>query len=103
MGMLQDLFILSSGSNWDFEMRSLLISFFNFNFCCSYLLEQLASEGYFIMCVPYNVTFDHEKVTREVFERFHACYDVICEYGLPDFGLSAEEVVDLPLYSVGHR
>lgn len=68
----------------------------------SYLLEQLASEGYFIVCVPYNVTFDHEKVTREVFERFHACYDVICEYGLPDFGLSAEEVVNLPLYSVGH-
>ncbi|KAI5656620.1 hypothetical protein M9H77_25413 [Catharanthus roseus] len=68
----------------------------------SYLLEQLASEGYLIISVPYNVTFDHEKVTREVFERFHACYNVICEYGLPDFGISAEEVVDLPLYSVGH-
>ncbi|KAL3498096.1 hypothetical protein ACH5RR_040828 [Cinchona calisaya] len=68
----------------------------------SYLLEQLASEGYFIISVPYNVTFDHERVAREIYERFHAFYDLILASGLPEFGLLASDVVDLPLYSVGH-
>nr|GMD99243.1 uncharacterized protein LOC109153229 [Ipomoea batatas] len=34
----------------------------------SYLLELLASEGYLIICVPYNVTFDHSQISRRVFE-----------------------------------
>lgn len=68
----------------------------------SYLLEQLANEGYFIISVPYNVTFDHEKVTREIYERFHGCFDLILGSGLPEHGLSADDIVDLPLYSVGH-
>uniref|UniRef100_M1BVA3 Uncharacterized protein n=1 Tax=Solanum tuberosum TaxID=4113 RepID=M1BVA3_SOLTU len=68
----------------------------------SYLLENLAREGYLIICVPYNVTFDHAQVTRQVFERFHACFDSILASGLPDSGFSAAEIVDLPLYSVGH-
>lgn len=69
----------------------------------SYLLENLAREGYLIICVPYNVTFDHAQVTRQVFDRFHACFDSILASGLPDSGLSAADIVDLPLYSVGHR
>ncbi|KAL3361599.1 hypothetical protein AABB24_014461 [Solanum stoloniferum] len=68
----------------------------------SYLLENLAREGYLIICVPYNVTFDHAQVTRQVFDRFHACFDSILASGLPDSGLSAADIVDLPLYSVGH-
>ncbi|CAN4076437.1 unnamed protein product [Withania somnifera] len=68
----------------------------------SYLLENLAREGYLIICVPYNVTFDHAQVTRQVFERFHACLDSILASGLPDAGLSAADIVDLPLYSVSH-
>nr|GMD98391.1 uncharacterized protein LOC109153229 [Ipomoea batatas] len=68
----------------------------------SYLLELLASEGYLIICVPYNVTFDHSQISRRVFERFHSCFASILESGLPDSGLSAAEIADLPLYSVGH-
>lgn len=48
------------------------------------------------------MTFDHERVTSEIYRRFHSCLDSILAYGLPDFGLSASDVIDLPLYSVGH-
>lgn len=67
----------------------------------SYLLGLLANEGYLIISVPYNVTFDHEQVTREIYERFHACLDSILTTGLPE--ISAAEIADLPYYSVGHR
>lgn len=70
---------------------------------CSYLLGLLANEGYLIISVPYNVTFDHSQAAREIYERFHACFDVILTSGLPDAGLAAAELADLPLYSVGHR
>ena len=53
--------------------------------------------------MPYNVTFDHEKVTREIYERFHAGFDLILGSELPEYGLSPDDIVDLPLYSVGHR
>uniref|UniRef100_A0A5B6ZLU7 DUF1350 domain-containing protein n=1 Tax=Davidia involucrata TaxID=16924 RepID=A0A5B6ZLU7_DAVIN len=68
----------------------------------SYLLELLANEGYFIISVPYNVTFDHAQATREVYERFNACLDVILTSGLPDANLTAAQLVQLPVYSVGH-
>lgn len=80
-----------------------------FEVCClfacvhSYLLGLLAEEGYLIISVPYNVTFDHERVTREIYERFHACLDSILSTGLPENGISAAEIADLPYYSVGHR
>lgn len=69
----------------------------------SYLIELLAKEGYLIISVPYNVTFDHERVTREIHERFHSCLDSILTTGLPENGISAAEIADLPFYSVGHR
>jgi hypothetical protein len=56
-----------------------------------------------VVCVPYNVTFDHEAAAREVFDRFHACYDALLASGLPVAGLSAPDIAELPLYSVGHR
>ncbi|GJQ92704.1 nucleotide-binding alpha-beta plait domain-containing protein [Tanacetum coccineum] len=68
-----------------------------------YLLGLLANEGYLIISVPYNVTFDHSQAAREVFERFHSCLNSVLTYGLPSDGLLAAELVDLPLYSVGHR
>ncbi|GFP81546.1 hypothetical protein PHJA_000297900 [Phtheirospermum japonicum] len=68
----------------------------------SYLLELLASEGYLIISVPYNVTFDHGQVTREIYNRFHTCLDSILETGLPENGISGAEIADLPFYSVGH-
>ncbi|GJN33902.1 hypothetical protein PR202_gb22532 [Eleusine coracana subsp. coracana] len=67
-----------------------------------YLLELLAREGFLVVCVPYNVTFDHEAAAREVFERFHSCYDALLASGLPAAGLSALDIAELPLYSVGH-
>ncbi|KAG8375256.1 hypothetical protein BUALT_Bualt10G0081600 [Buddleja alternifolia] len=68
----------------------------------SYLLGLLADEGYLIISVPYNVTFDHERVTKEIYERFHACLDSILTNGLPENGISGAEIADLPFYSVGH-
>ncbi|CAI9755538.1 unnamed protein product [Fraxinus pennsylvanica] len=68
----------------------------------SYLLELLAKEGYLIISVPYNVTFDHAQVTKEIYERFHACLDSILASGLPENGLSGVEIADLPFYSIGH-
>lgn len=70
---------------------------------CSYLLELLAREGFLVVCVPYNVTFNHEAAAREVFQRFHACYDALLASGLPEAGLSGLDIAELPLYSVGHR
>ncbi|GJW73744.1 alpha/beta hydrolase fold protein [Tanacetum coccineum] len=67
-----------------------------------YLLGLLANEGYLIISVPYNVTFDHSQAAREVFERFYSCLNSVLTYGLPSDGLLAAELVDLPLYSVGH-
>ncbi|KAL7203073.1 hypothetical protein ACSBR1_034502 [Camellia fascicularis] len=68
----------------------------------SYLLELLANEGYLIISVPYNVTFDHAQAAREIYERFIACLDRISTSGLPSANLTATEFVHLPLYSVGH-
>ncbi|XP_047048029.1 uncharacterized protein LOC124653018 [Lolium rigidum] len=67
-----------------------------------YLLELLAQEGFLVVCVPYNVTFDHAAAAREVFQRFHGCYDELLASGLPEAGLSAMDIAELPLYSVGH-
>uniref|UniRef100_A0A453KUX0 Chlorophyllase n=1 Tax=Aegilops tauschii subsp. strangulata TaxID=200361 RepID=A0A453KUX0_AEGTS len=67
-----------------------------------YLLELLAQEGFLVVCVPYNVTFDHAAAAREVFERFHGCYDALRASGLPEAGLGALDIAGLPLYSVGH-
>ncbi|KAI3690144.1 hypothetical protein L2E82_48119 [Cichorium intybus] len=68
----------------------------------SYLLGLLANEGYLIISVPYNVTFDHSQAAKEVYERFHSCLNSILTSGLPNDDVSPSELVDLPLYSVGH-
>ncbi|KAH7655345.1 alpha/beta-Hydrolases protein [Dioscorea alata] len=68
----------------------------------SYLMELLAKEGYLIVSVPYNVTFDHERAAKEVYERFHSCMEMLFSSGLPYANISASELVNLPLYSVGH-
>uniref|UniRef100_A0A0E0M1M8 Uncharacterized protein n=1 Tax=Oryza punctata TaxID=4537 RepID=A0A0E0M1M8_ORYPU len=68
----------------------------------SHFLELLAQEGFLVVSVPYNVTFDHEAAAREVFERFHGCYGALLSSGLPEAGLSAIDIAELPLYSVGH-
>ncbi|GKD36547.1 alpha/beta hydrolase fold protein [Tanacetum coccineum] len=67
-----------------------------------YPLGLLANEGYLIISVPYNMTFDHSQAAREVFERFYSCLNSVLTYGLPSDSLLAAELVDLPLYSVGH-
>ncbi|KAI4316441.1 hypothetical protein L6164_024419 [Bauhinia variegata] len=67
-----------------------------------YLIEFLAKEGFLLVVVPYNVTFDHAQATKQVYERFHTCLDTILTSGLPQFNLSAVHLRDLPLFSVGH-
>ncbi|KGN55396.1 uncharacterized protein LOC101217829 isoform X2 [Cucumis sativus] len=68
----------------------------------SYLIEFLAKEGFLIISVPYNVTFDHADAARQVFERFHVCLDTVLASGLPDEDISPAQLVNLPLFSVGH-
>ncbi|XP_011019302.1 PREDICTED: uncharacterized protein LOC105122089 isoform X1 [Populus euphratica] len=68
----------------------------------SYLIELLAKDGYVVILVPYNVTFDHSKAANQVYERFNACLDLLLQSGLPHDSLTASELVGLPLFSVGH-
>ncbi|KAJ4958256.1 hypothetical protein NE237_025367 [Protea cynaroides] len=68
----------------------------------SHLIDLLAKEGFLIICVPYNVTFDHAQAAQEVYMRFNACLDMILTSGLPDANLKSSELISLPFYSVGH-
>ncbi|KAK9669174.1 hypothetical protein RND81_13G113600 [Saponaria officinalis] len=68
----------------------------------SYLVEFLAKEGYLVVLVPYNVTFNHEDATKQVYERFNACLDILLTSGLPEAQIQASQLVDLPVFSVGH-
>ncbi|XP_061368084.1 uncharacterized protein LOC133311085 isoform X2 [Gastrolobium bilobum] len=67
-----------------------------------YLIELLAKEGFLVVVVPYNVTFDHTQAAKQVYERFHTCLDTILTSGLPQANLSPAQLGDLPLFSVGH-
>ncbi|KDP33999.1 hypothetical protein JCGZ_07570 [Jatropha curcas] len=67
-----------------------------------YLIELLAKEGFLIILVPYNVTFDHAHAANQVYERFNTCLDLILTSGLPDADLTAAQLVGLPIFSVGH-
>lgn len=66
-------------------------------------MELLAKEGYLIISVPYDVTFDHAKAANRVYERFSSCLDSILTRGLPESDLTPSDLVNLRLYSVGHR
>ncbi|KAG2674472.1 hypothetical protein I3760_13G137500 [Carya illinoinensis] len=68
----------------------------------SYLIEQLAQEGFLIISVPYNVTFDHAQAAAQVYERFNACLDSVLTSGLPHANLTPAQLADLPIFSVGH-
>ncbi|XVF35237.1 hypothetical protein REPUB_Repub18cG0128200 [Reevesia pubescens] len=68
----------------------------------SYLIELLAKEGFLVISVPYNVTFDHEQAAKQVYERFNACLDNILAFGFSDANLTPADIVNLPLFSVGH-
>ncbi|XP_074314447.1 uncharacterized protein LOC141649662 [Silene latifolia] len=76
--------------------------FMIYNGATFYLVEFLAKEGYLVVLVPYNVTFNHEDATRQVYERFNACLDILLTSGLPEAGIQASQLVDLPVFSVGH-
>ncbi|CAJ1972374.1 unnamed protein product [Sphenostylis stenocarpa] len=67
-----------------------------------YLIESLAKEGFLVVVVPYNVTFDHSQAAKQVYERFEACLGTILTSGLPQANLSPVQLEDLPLFSVGH-
>ncbi|CAA7041775.1 unnamed protein product [Microthlaspi erraticum] len=68
----------------------------------SYLKKLLAKEGYLIVSVPYNVTFDHEQAAKQVYERFNSCLDMIVSSGVPNSNLKPQDLAHLPVFSVGH-
>lgn len=68
----------------------------------SYLTELLAKDGFLVISVPYNVTFDHVQASRQVYDRFNGCLDNILASGLPNSNLSAAQLAQLPVFSVGH-
>lgn len=70
---------------------------------CSYLKELLAKEGYLIVSVPYNVTFDHERAAKQVYQRFNSCLDTIVLSGVPNADFNPRDLANLPVFSVGHR
>ena len=43
----------------------------------SYLIQLLSNEGFLIIFVPFNVTFDHAQAAREVYERFNSSLDTM--------------------------
>ncbi|VVA11681.1 PREDICTED: E3 ubiquitin-ligase [Prunus dulcis] len=67
-----------------------------------YLTELLAKDGFLVISVPYNVTFDHVQAAAQVYERFNACLDTILASGLPNANLSPAQLAQLPVFSVGH-
>ncbi|KAK2452800.1 initiation factor 4F subunit [Trifolium repens] len=67
-----------------------------------YLIELLAKEGFVVVVVPYNVTFDHSQAAKQVYDKFHTCLDTILTNGLPQANLSPAQLEDLPIFSVGH-
>ncbi|CAH2065515.1 unnamed protein product [Thlaspi arvense] len=93
---------------WDFRSWDKFLSFqvtgklFAFSFLPVYLKELLAKEGYLIVSVPYNVTFDHEQAAKQVYERFNSCLDVIVSSGIPNANLTPQDLAHLPVFSVGH-
>ncbi|OWM84082.1 hypothetical protein CDL15_Pgr009329 [Punica granatum] len=54
----------------------------------SYLKELLAKEGFLIISVPYNVTFDHAEAANEIYAKFNSCFDNFLSSGLPEDGLN---------------
>ncbi|KAK2398873.1 initiation factor 4F subunit [Trifolium repens] len=67
-----------------------------------YLIELLAKEGFVVVVVPYNVTFDHSLAAKQVYDKFHTCLDTILTNGLPQANLLPAQLEDLPIFSVGH-
>ncbi|XP_004292892.1 PREDICTED: uncharacterized protein LOC101291795 [Fragaria vesca subsp. vesca] len=68
----------------------------------SYLTELLAKEGFLVVSVPYNVTFDHVQAAHQVYDRFNSCLDTILASGLPNVDLSPAQLAELPVFCVGH-
>lgn len=63
----------------------------------------MAKEGFVIVVVPYNVTFDHSLAAKQVYDKFHSCLDTLLTSGLPQANLSPAQLGGLPIFSVGHR
>ncbi|XP_058108737.1 uncharacterized protein LOC131251794 [Magnolia sinica] len=68
----------------------------------SHLMNLLAKDGFLIISVPFNVTFDHAQAAREVYERFNDCMDMLLTSGLAYANIVSTDLIDLPVYSVGH-
>jgi hypothetical protein len=76
-------------------------------FTYRFLLEQLASAGYLIVAVPYQLTFDHRQSASVVEKRLQDCLELL--YAQEGFGIGSvqglrgSELKELPVFGVGHR
>ncbi|KAH9305686.1 hypothetical protein KI387_010090 [Taxus chinensis] len=68
----------------------------------SLLMDLLAKEGFLVIAVPYNVTFDHAQAAKEVYNKFNSCMDILLASGLSSANLTPNNILELPVYCVGH-
>eukprot|EP00252_Welwitschia_mirabilis_P022298 TRINITY_DN5996_c0_g1_i1.p1 TRINITY_DN5996_c0_g1~~TRINITY_DN5996_c0_g1_i1.p1 ORF type:complete len:427 (+),score=90.71 TRINITY_DN5996_c0_g1_i1:385-1665(+) len=68
----------------------------------SLFIDLLAREGFLVVAVPYNVTFDHAQATKEVHDKFNKCMDTLLASGLPSANLQPSDIEGLPVYCIGH-
>ncbi|KAJ7517075.1 hypothetical protein O6H91_21G010100 [Diphasiastrum complanatum] len=68
----------------------------------SLFIELLAKDGFLVVAVPYNVTFDHAAAVEEIHQKFNTCLDSLLEDGVPSAGISPSALSGLPVISVGH-
>ncbi|GLJ10761.1 hypothetical protein SUGI_0134450 [Cryptomeria japonica] len=68
----------------------------------SLLMDLLAKEGFLVIAVPYNVTFDHAQAAKEIYNKFNSCMDIMLASGLPSANLTPNDILELPVYCVGH-
>eukprot|EP01018_Ginkgo_biloba_P027792 Gb_23958 [translate_table: standard] len=69
----------------------------------SLFMDLLAKEGFLIVAVPYNVTFEHAQAAKEVYKKFNDCMDILSTSGFSPANLTPSDILELPVYCVGHR
>lgn len=68
----------------------------------SLFMDLLAKDGFLIVAVPYNVTFDHAQAAKEVYDKFNGCMDILLASGFSPANLTPNDILELPVYSIGH-
>lgn len=68
----------------------------------SLFMDLLAKEGFLVVAVPYNVTFDHAQAAKEVYDKFNSCMDNLLASGFSPANLTPNDILELPVYCIGH-